>query len=346
MLMTRQEKAMKRIQEDVVLVRVQMKKPSTVKKSDRLSESTAMSKGIDVASVKTSLTKMKHDNLDRYSKVLAEARKYLAFRSTAYGDDGWRMVRVKFLPDIEAKLEELKLTAEELATTIVSEDYDGIVENAKARLGSEFEWVEFPSKEELAAGFGFEIRKTCVESGADIHINAAASVVRDIQEEMDSNVAEAGKKAVSEVAGRMQAVCKTAIETLEPFDEGQKKLKPLAEEEKKLKRLINNKASKATAKKKGEARVRIKEIQEERKKHRVRNNGHSIENVKELVQVMDMVNTTSNPDIEAIGKRMGKVFEKFTGDNVKKDPKLRKEAINASKSMLKDMQDIGFIKTD
>jgi hypothetical protein len=163
---------------------------------------------------------------------------------------------------------------------------------------------------------------------------------------MDSNVAEAGKKAVSEVAGRMQAVCKTAIETLEPFDEGQKKLKPLAEEEKKLKRLINNKASKATAKKKGEARVRIKEIQEERKKHRVRNNGHSIENVKELVQVMDMVNTTSNPDIEAIGKRMGKVFEKFTGDNVKKDPKLRKEAINASKSMLKDMQDIGFIKTD
>lgn len=343
--MTRQEKALKRIQEDVVLVRVQMKKPSTVKKSDRLSESTAVRQGIDIASVKTSLTKMKHDNLDRYSKVLSEARKYLAFRSTAYGDDGWRMVRVKFLPDIEAKLEELKLTAEELATTIVNEDYNDIVECAKKRLGAEFEWVDFPAKEELAAGFGFEIRKTCVESGKDIHINAAASVVRDIQEEMDSNVAEAGKKAVSEVAGRMKAVCKTAIETLVPFDKGQEKLKPLADEEKKLKKLINNRTSKATDEEKDKARLRIKVIQEKRKKFRVRNNGHSIENVKELVQVLDMVNTTDNPDIEAIGKRMGKVFEKFTGDNVKKDPKLRKEAIDASKSMLKDMQDIGIIKT-
>ena len=117
------------------------------------------------------------------------------------------------------------------------------------------------------------------------------------------------------------------------------------DEEKKLKKLINNRTSKATDEEKDKARLRIKVIQEKRKKFRVRNNGHSIENVKELVQVLEMVNTTDNPDIEAVGKRMGKVFEKFTGDNVKTDPKLRKEAIDASKSMLKDMQDIGIIKT-
>jgi hypothetical protein len=342
MLLTNQQKVLKRIQEDVILVKLGFKQPGKSKKSERLAVDTAKSKGIDVASVSTSLVKLKGDNLARYAKLVGEARKFLNYRSCAYDDNGWRLVRLKFWPGIDTHLKELQLKASETADKIVDEDYDSMLEDAKTRLRSEFEWTDFPSRDELKASFGFIIERDVVKGGDDIRLNHTAAVVKDMEHELNQRLSRKVSEARTETVSRIEDVLTNCVDTLSAYGEGKKRQEAADAKIARVKKVYAS-GSKAPAEEKAKARQKVSELEEARKKFRVRNNGSSINNIKELVTVFKEINITADPNIEALGDKMAQVFEKFDAEKVKNDAGLRKKATDSAKSILDDLRNISLV---
>ena len=330
------------MQRDVMLIRVTLKKPSSVKKSARVAKEAAMIKGIDQASVRASLTKMQGDNLLRHQKVMGEARAFLSFRSTPYGEDGWRMIQVKYLPDVMSKLEEYKMQAEELVSKIVNEDYDGMVEDAKNRLGSEFEFVDFPSREKLAQEYSFEIRKKSFETGDDIRLQAASEIVKDLEHEMNAQAIEFAEEAKNDVIKRVSNTCQTVVDTLENYGSGKDKLEEIEKKEKQLKAKIRRKA--ISDEDKAKAKAALKKVQADKANHRVRNNGSAVNNLKELVTVIGEINVTGDEQIAKIGDTLSKVMEEFDGKNTKEDKTTRRKCIETNRDILSQLKEIKLIR--
>jgi len=342
MLLTAQQKVLKRIQEDVILVKLSFKQPGKSKKSERLAVDTAKSKGIDTDSVRTTLVKLRGDNLARYAKLVGEARSYLNYRSCAYEDNGWRLVRLKFWPSIETQLKELQLKSTEVADKIVDEDYDGMREDAKSRLRGEFEWADFPSREELRDNFKFTIERDVVKGGDDIRLNHTAAVVKDMEHELNQRLQRKVTAARNESVTRMEDVLTNCIDTLEPYGKAK-------EEQEQIDVLLIKAKADLKAAPKGDkdklekAEAKVKKLEDKRKGLRARHNGNSINNIKQLVSVMKEVNVSGCPDIEKASEKMAQVFEKFTAEGVKKDSNMRKEATATARSMLDDIRSINLV---
>ena len=338
----KENKVLRRMQRDVMLIRVTLKKPATVKKSARVAEEAAKIKGIDQGSVRASLTKMRGDNLLRHQKVMGEARAFLSFRSTPYGEDGWRMIQVKYLPDVMSKMQEFKMQAEELVYKIVNEDYESMVEDAKNRLGSEFEFVEFPSREQLAQEYSFEIKKKSFETGDDIRLQAASEIVKDIQHEMNAQAVEFAEEAKKDVVKRVENTCRTVVDTLENYGSGKAKLDSLEKKEKQLKAKIRSKGISVTDKDK--AKAALKKVQADKGKHRVRNNGSAVENLKKLVTVIGEINVTGDEQIAKIGDTLSDLMEEFDGKNTKDDKTARRKCIETNKDILSQLKEIKLVR--
>lgn len=338
MLLTAEQRIIKKMTEDTCLVKIQIGSPGRNQKMDRLAKETAKAKGIDVNSVNTTVVKLVNDNLDKWSKITAEARKYLGYRSAAYDDNGFRIVRVRFWPKIEQDLDEMRIKAFE-ARDRVLEEYEAIKESAQDRLGSEFEWANFPSKEELRETFKFDIQRDVVTDGSDVKIKHTTEFVKAFETEMNQKIERKAAEARAEGVDRIKSVLSQCVETLESYDGGKVEQEKIDAKIKEKNKLLW-KRSKATAEEKVEAKAEIKELKEKRKKFRVRNNGSSINNVKEMVMVLDKFNVTGDESIEKAGEKIASIFDKYDAEEVKKDTKLRKKATSEAKGILEDLQNI------
>jgi len=336
------DKVLRRMQQDIMLIRVQIRKPSSVKKSDRIAKEAAMLKGIDLQSVGARLTKMQGENMDKHAKILGEARAYLAFRTSAYGEDGWRMIQAKYCPDVIAKLKEYKMQAEELVEVIVNEDYESIREDAKSRLGEEFDHVDFPSREQLASSYGFDIKRTTFTTGTTHVLKASIEVLNDIEHELNENAMEQVKSSRDEVKGRYVDSFKTVVETLENYDTGREMLGPIESEITRLKALpakpCSDISSAVWRRYKSKAKSKVKSLQEEKKKYRVRNNGSAMNNAKALMAVFEQIDITGDPDMGKVVKVARDLCEDLDGENTKADKSKRRKAISTSKDVLAQLQ--------
>lgn len=336
------DKVLRRMTQSIMLIRIKLRKPSSVKKSDRVAKEAAMLKGIDLASVGARLTKMQGENMEKHAKILNEARAYLAFRTSAYGEDGWRMIQAKYCPDVMSKLKEYKLKAEELVEKIVNEDYDSIREDAQKRLGSEFDYVDFPSREQLADSYGFDIKRTTFTAGEDHRLKASIEVLNDIEHELNEDAMKEVKRSREDVKQRYIDAFQTVNETLTNYDKGREMLEPIEAEIKRLQSLpvkpSSNTSPAVWKRYKSLAKAKVKSLQEEKKKYRVRNNGSAMDNAKALMAVFEQIDMTGDPDTGDIVRAARGLCEDLNGQNTKEDKVMRRKAISTSGDVLAQLR--------
>ena len=175
--------------------------------------------------------------------------------------------------------------------------------------------------------------------GSDVKIKHTTEFVKAFETEMNQKIERKAAEARAEGVDRIKSVLSQCVETLESYDGGKVEQEKIDAEIKEKNKLLW-KRSKATAEEKVEAKAEIKELKEKRKKFRVRNNGSSINNVKEMVMVLDKFNVTGDESIEKAGEKIASIFDKYDAEEVKKDTKLRKRATNEAKGILEDLQNI------
>jgi len=341
----KEDKVLRKLRSEVMLIRVTLRQPSKNKQSSRVAEEAAKRTGIDQRSVRASLTRMKHENMDRHQKLLGEARHFLSFRSTPYGEEGWRMIQVRYLPDVKSKLEEYKMKAEELVHKIINEDYDSIREDAMSRLGDEFEWVDFPTREGLAKQYDFEICTKSFETGDNLQIKAASEIVRNIEHEMNQRALETAENARQDVIDRTAETVSIAVDVLESYDQGKEEQERNAAEIKRLKKINYTKTGKSkavVARYKSKVKAAIKHLKAIRPT--VRNNGSAVENLKKLVGVFSEINVTGDEKVAKIGDTLKELMEEFNGDNTKEDKTIRRKCIETNKDILTQLKDIKLVR--
>ena len=101
-------------------------------------------------------------------KIASAARTWLNHNAAVYDDTGWRMIRNSQFEKIRTQLEAYKLEFMEAVNENIISKYDALREQAVYDLGGRFDMIGFPSKDELASRYTFEVKTQMVTDPDDV----------------------------------------------------------------------------------------------------------------------------------------------------------------------------------
>lgn len=153
---------------EATLVKLSITKYGGNKKDKGLAEESAEKHEMNADVVSTTLTVLDKTVTKIVGKIASAARTWLNHNAAVYDDTGWRMIRNSQFEKIRTQLEAYKLEFMEAVNENIISKYDALREQAVYDLGGRFDMIGFPSKDELASRYTFEVKTQMVTDPDDV----------------------------------------------------------------------------------------------------------------------------------------------------------------------------------
>jgi hypothetical protein len=155
--------------------------------------------------------------LDPISKIAGAARDYHYKVTLPWGNNGERLLPSALFLDYAQNMRMYKDTFAQRAREFVIA-YPSLVENARNRLGSMYNALDYPPMQEIASKFSIETSFTPVPSASDFRVDLSEDLVDKIKSEITNSVQDRQKQAVLECWGRVREVVGKIHERLSDED--------------------------------------------------------------------------------------------------------------------------------
>lgn len=188
--------------EESVLVSVYIGQTGKTKLSKTLSEEAAEKHQADQKSLKGVVSLLQAKDVKGIVAVVNAARFGLYHRTLPWDDRGWRLLPVAQIGDFQLEMTDLKkkfgLAVDELIT-----HYDTLEASYRKRVNDLAHEVPFPTKEQLRAGFQFQVVTMPVPRTGDIRLKLPAKAVEQLKKEVESEMADRLREAQEEIIIRL-----------------------------------------------------------------------------------------------------------------------------------------------
>ena len=151
--------------------------------------------------------------LDVLSSYASKIRAFHYSRTMPWMDNGARLLPSALFFDYSAEIRSMKTEYERLVTEFLRE-YPQLVQDARQRLGTMFEPLDYPDVAELRGKFGVETDIMPVPDGQDFRVEVGETEREKIAEEISSRVAERQRAAIKESWTRTSSALELLITRL------------------------------------------------------------------------------------------------------------------------------------
>ena len=252
-----------------------------------------------------------HADAGRYNKALLAKNALASVTAAAsaarlahYGrtlpwmDDGARILPAAAYDDYAAAMRDIRLQFETAVADFIA-NYDGFVQDARARLNGMFDADEYPSAADIAGKFSFATRILPMPDAADFRVDlgdAAADAIRaDMRRDMESAIADAQR----DVWSRIATVVTHMVEKLNGYA-------PAARPGDKVAGIFRDSL---------------------------------VQNVRDLVAILPALNLTSDPHLSQVIDRLDRDLCAHDADALRDDDSLRQETADRAAAILADVAD-------
>lgn len=157
------------------------------------------------------------------SSIVSAARKDFHRRSVPWLDDGSRIVSVMAYEALQDDMRKHREAYEDAVRKFV-EGYPAYVKQAKRELNGMFNPADYPSEDEIAARFGFEVRIMNVPAAADFRADVSDAQAAMIREQIEKATKDAIAAAVHDTYRRIGEVVGHMAEKLKGYRPAAKKI--------------------------------------------------------------------------------------------------------------------------
>lgn len=200
-----------------VLVSLQIGQTGRQKLSRTLSEEAAEKHQADQKSLKGVVSLLQAKDVKGIVAVVNAARFGLYHRTLPWDDRGWRLLPISQIGDFQLEMGDLKkkfdLAVDELVT-----HYDVLESNYRRRVNDLAHEVPFPTKEQLRAGFQFQVVTMPVPRTNDIRLKLPDKAVEQIKKDVESEMANRLRDAQEEIIFRLIEVVRKLDSQLKKDD--------------------------------------------------------------------------------------------------------------------------------
>ena len=238
---------------------------------------------------------------DALSKIVAAssaARAYHYERTLPWLDDGARILPALAYETYATKLREIRGDFDSAVRAFV-EDYPGFVADARARLNGMFNADDYPTADQIAGKFGFDVRILPVPDARDFRVDIGDAQGAEIRREVEKATREALDRATRDAWERITAVVGAMVEKLNAY-------KPAKRQGDKVMGIFRDSL---------------------------------VENVRDLVAILPSLNLTGNARLASICDRMGAELCAHDADALRDSDNFRTATAEAAESILAEVRD-------
>lgn len=239
--------------------------------------------------------------LKEINSIANAAKKAHYAHTLPWEDSGTRIITNRAYGEYSKLMLELGRNYETAVANFLK-GYPEYVKEAKIRLGTMYNDEDFRPVGELKDKFSLEVEPKPVPTSDDFRAKVSNESAKAIAEDIERRTNERLEKAMTDVWERVQESVSKVIERLQAFDDTQ-----------------NNDA--LVEKHKGAFRDSL------------------IENVREIAQLLPMLNINDDPELNKVQSRLIEELCAHTPDELRKDSKLRKQTRKSAKDILRKVND-------
>lgn len=145
------------------------------------------------------------DLLSDISSCIGKARTYHYKVTMAWDDAGPRLLPVTNYFDYTKKMEEFQIEHKELVRKFLKE-YPSLKENAKHRLNTLFNEVDYPDEQSLANKFNLSYKITLIADEDDLRISLSEDEIKEIKKNIQSSLTDRINNAKNSIVERAETV--------------------------------------------------------------------------------------------------------------------------------------------
>lgn len=193
------------IYSDAVKLRISCGQAGTHVKLPSISEEVAKSHGISTEDVESSIVVLKKADTQKYQQIVTAARAAHKFWTSPWEDGGWRMLLLTNRAKVLKLLNDFKDSADTIVREGILDRYDDIYADARKRLNGLFSLIRFPSREELAEKYYFDLSEEPICNPGDVRL-------RHVDPEVEQAIKDSTAKAQ---ASKLKAAQDDLVERIE-----------------------------------------------------------------------------------------------------------------------------------
>ena len=186
------------IRQGAVLTSLTIRKWGNSKLDKGASASIAASSGASPEFARVTKTLLSKQFIDPLNKLLNKARSDFYEVTLPWTDNGWRLLPVGKLNDLQQAIDNHKIDLDNLLRQSLI-DYAYQVQNAQRELGTLFDPDDYPSTSEIAAKYSIEVQMMPVPSEGDFRLSVAGDVAEAIREQAREQYAACAARSMQHI---------------------------------------------------------------------------------------------------------------------------------------------------
>ena len=153
------------------------------------------------------------DLLSDISSCIGKARTYHYKVTMAWDDAGPRLLPVTNYFDYTKKMEEFQIEHKDLVRKFLKE-YPSLKENARQRLNTLFNEVDYPDEQTLALKFNLSYKITLIADEDDLRISLSEDEIKEIKKNIQSSLSDRINNAKNSIVERAETAIRAMHEKL------------------------------------------------------------------------------------------------------------------------------------
>lgn len=161
--------------------------------------------------------------LDAVNKFQSRARQVHYKLTLPWSDNGARLIPVKALLDYKSVMNEQEQEFQSLVNKFLDR-YDTLVAAAAFKLGTLFDRAEYPTREQVARKFSFDVTFTPMPTAGDFRLDIEAEVQNDLVQDYERKLQSRVEEAMNDAWTRLHGVLSKISDRLTPDESGKRKI--------------------------------------------------------------------------------------------------------------------------
>ena len=206
---------------NALLVKVTIGQPTRTVQSQLVRDAAAKQTGASVEHLRGGLQVMPDDAIALYKDIVREARSYSKSKTTAWDDQGYRLLPTARYGEYRKQMDEYERQYLDAAQIVLSR-YDEFKAQYEAAVVDPeiLSKHPFPAKPDLQTMFQYKISTDTIQSPGDIRLNSMSSDVQEqFRAQLQAEVEERAGRGVSELVERVTEIL-TRVENNCGSDDG------------------------------------------------------------------------------------------------------------------------------
>ena len=225
------------------------------------------------------------------------ARKYHKAKTSPWLDDGTRILPTIFYGDYSTQMSKFKSEFEQAVSEFIKE-YPQYIKQARKELGGLFNDQDYPQVGLIKSKFSFDVVILPYPDTQDFRVNMDDDDIKDIKRDLEKRLEAQVKETIKNVAERLNGVIGHMANKLKEYKPGNK-----------------------------ERGIKAKNTFRD----------SLVGNVQELADLIQGLNMTDDPKLEAIRKKVVKDLCSVKPEDLREDEIVRKKVLTSANQILKDV---------